>query len=92
MSSRYSRNIKITGSLSAAIGSEVRRLVNQSASLRVGSSRWSVPECTAEIDVAKGIRVHISICVRFSAGAVEGVTGELAVPDVAVVGLDGGLA
>jgi hypothetical protein len=66
--------------------------VDHSASLRVDASHWSVSERTAEGDAAKGIRVHIGVCVRFSAGAVKGATGELAVADVAVVGLDSGLA
>ena len=66
----------------------MRRFVHYSASLRVGASCWSRPELRAEPDVAKDILIHISVCVRFSATAVKGITGELAVSDVAEVGLD----
>ena len=66
--------------------------MNQSASLRVGASRWSDPEHWAEVDVAKLIRVHISIYVWRRAGAVKGITGELSVANIAEVGQDSRLA
>lgn len=66
--------------------------MNQSASLGVGANRWSGPERRAEVDVAKFIRIHISVYACFSAAAVKGIVGELPVANFAEVGLDSRLA
>lgn len=61
--------------------------MDKSSRLRVGASRRSVPECTAEVYVSERVRVYISKRVRVSAGTVKCVSGELAVTDVVVMGL-----
>jgi hypothetical protein len=66
--------------------------VDQSPSHRVGACRWSLPECTAEVNVARFSREHISVDMPYSAGAVKGISGELAVANVAEMGLDSRLA
>jgi hypothetical protein len=57
--------------------------MDQRAGFRVSAYSWSFPEQRAEVDLARDRRVHISVCVRFSAGAVKGINGELAVGNLA---------
>ena len=78
--------------LCTTISDEVRRLVDESSSLRVGTSRGCIPKRATEVDASKVIRVYVSVCVWIGASAVKDVFGELAVADVAKVGPDNDLS
>ena len=65
--------------------------MDQGTSLRIGASGRSIPVVSAQVDGSKLIRVDVCVGISFGAGAVEPVSRELAVADVAVVALNSGL-
>jgi len=56
---------------SAGVTSEMRGFVDECSTFGVGARGGCLPECTTKVNMTEIIGVDISICIRFSTGAIE---------------------